>query len=82
MNRDADPPALSLALVEKAKARGEECEDGRNPVSLKAEGGGGPWLVVVLEEAGQVVLEVEARREMLADRACVAPGCASASRVG
>ena len=69
---DAHALPLALALVEEAEARREERDDGSGPVCLGREGGGGPWLVVVLEEAGQTVLEVQARREVPANRTDVA----------
>ena len=72
MDGQLDPAALELALVKEAQPRREECRHCRRPVDLRGERGRGPRLVVVLEEAGQVVLEVEAREEVLADRARVA----------
>src|SRR5512144_475899 len=67
MDGNADPLSLALALVEEAKARCEEGDDGGGTMDFGRERGGGPRLVVVLEEAGHVVLEVEAREEVLAD---------------
>ncbi len=72
MDGDAYPLSLALALVEEAEPWREEGEDGGGTVLFRREGGGGPWLVVVLEEAGQAVLEVEARIKVLADRPRVA----------
>ena len=72
VDRDAHALSFSLALVEEPEAGREERQYGGRRVHLARERGGGPRLVVVLEEAGQAVLEVEARVEVLAHRAGVA----------
>src|SRR5215813_14598847 len=61
---DAFPAALELALVEKAEAGRQECDDRGRLVHAGREGGGGPRLVVVLEEPSEPALEIEARHEV------------------
>ena len=46
----------------------EEGDDGGGLVDAGREGRGGPRLVVVLQEAGQLVLVVQPRAEVLAHR--------------
>ena len=67
VDRDPDLLPLALSLVEEAEPRREEREDRRRAVHLGREDRGGARLVVVLEEAREPVLVVEAREEVLPD---------------
>ena len=67
MRGQAHPGTLGLALLEEAKARGEEGDDGGGLVLGPGEGGRSPRLVMVLQKAGQLVLIVEAGEEMTPD---------------
>ena len=49
--------SLQLALVEETQTGAEEGDDGRGSVLVGSKGGRGPRLVMVLEEAGRVLLE-------------------------
>ena len=59
MHRDVHLPPFALALVDEAQARREERDNGRRPVLGRLKGRGRPWLVVILEKARQMILEVE-----------------------
>src|SRR3954464_8584000 len=63
---------FELSLVEEAEPRREERDDRGGLVSGGLERRGGAVLVVVLQEAGELVLELEAGGEMLANPARIA----------
>src|SRR3954470_2711905 len=72
VRRDALAPPFELSLVEEAQPRREERDDRGGVVSGGLERRRGPLLVVVLQEAGELVLEIEAGGEMLANPARIA----------
>src|SRR4030095_12521062 len=54
VRRDALHPPLELPLMEESQDRGQERDDGGGLVRPGREGRGGPGLVVVLEESGEL----------------------------
>ena len=71
MRRDADAPAIELTVLEKPKP-GRQGRDGRCcPVLWQIECRSGARFVMVLEEAGELILIVERRDQMIADRSSV-----------
>ena len=77
MGRDPFLPSLELSLMEESQARRQERDDRGGLVDFRGKRRRGPRLVVVLQEAGQLVLVIQARVEMLAHR----PGMAVAEAV-
>ena len=68
MGRDAFLAPLELSLVKETQTRGQERDDRRGFMHVRRERGSRPRLVVVFQEAGQLVLIIEPRVEMLAHR--------------
>src|SRR5205823_3197630 len=68
MGRDPFLESSELALVEEAQPRRQERDDCRGLMNSWRERGGRPRFIVVFQEAGQFVLVIEARVEMLAHR--------------
>ena len=62
-----NPPPFELTLLKEAQARRQIGDDRRCLVRLAGEGRGGARLVVIFEEAGELVLKVEAGHQMVAD---------------
>ena len=60
--------ALELSLVEESQPGRQKRDDGRRLVHSGRERGGRPRLVVVLQEAGQLVLVIQPGVEVLAHR--------------
>ena len=58
---------LSLSLVEKAQARREEGDHRCGPVDILCGPKSPPRLIVVLQEAGQTILEVKTCQQVIAD---------------
>ena len=69
VDRDPDPLPLPLPLVNEAKARGEVRDDGGGPVDVRGEGRGRARLVVVFQEARQVILEIQSCQQVIVCRA-------------
>src|SRR5262249_27765760 len=67
VRRNALLASPKLPLVKEAQARGQEGDDGGGLMNPRRKSGGGPWLVVVLQEAGHPVLVIQPRVEMFAD---------------
>jgi len=57
--------SLALSLVEEAEAGAEERDHCGRPVDVRTECRGGARLVVVLQEAREVILEVEPGQKVL-----------------
>src|SRR6516225_9642444 len=51
--------------MKKPQARRQERDDGRGFVHLRCKRGGCPWLVVILQETGELVLIIQAGKQML-----------------
>ena len=66
---DPDALPLALSLVEEAQTGAEERDHGGRSVDVRGPRRGGARLVMVLEEAREVVLEVEPGQQVLPDRA-------------
>src|SRR5205823_1026032 len=66
VGRDSYLSSRKLALVEEAQARRQERDCSRGLVHPRRERRRSPGLVVVFQEAGQPVLVVQPRVEMLA----------------
>jgi hypothetical protein len=66
MRRDPLHSRLELTLVKEPQARGEEGDDCGRFMRPRREGCRGPRLVVVFQEAGQLILVVGVREEVLA----------------
>ena len=68
MGRDAFLAPLKLRLMKKSQSRRQKSNDRRSLVDLRRECRGRPRLVVVFQEAGELVLIVDFCAEMLAYR--------------
>src|SRR5215472_2365925 len=68
MGRYPHPSAVKFALMEKPQTGRQKADDRRRPMLRPGKFRCGAWLIVVFEKARELVLVVEAGKEMTPDR--------------